>query len=333
MVERLKQSSRYRILVTGSRGKSSLVRLLHCALNYCEIPTYARMTGVVPRELGPGSDRTILRSAGAHVEEMRWWLNQLPDDGSGIVLENSAIAKDLQPLAGQWLRPQIAILSNILPDHQEVWGPNSDCAAITLLAGIPRECPVIVPYQLKNNPLLRKLLDKKGCPILVADTQHCGSVDYQEYNVQLALTALKFVGCAGDIALGGLRTLRPDRFDFHVKYKEGVEFAMAFTANDVASTAGLFQSLKWQEEETLMIFNHRSDRIGRLNSFIDWIEGTRWKDVMVIGDNPGRRVSSARFLKVKDSNSLLKIFKTGDRIFGCGNIAGLPLEMVSDAGW
>jgi len=333
MVESLKQNSRYRILVTGSRGKSSLVRLLHCALNHCEIPTYARMTGVVPRELGPESDKTILRSAGAHVEEMRWWLNQLPADCSGIVLENSAIAKDLQPLAGQWLRPQVAILANILPDHQEVWGPTTDCAAMTLVAGIPKGCPVVIPDQLKNHPLLSSLLKRKGCPIIVAETQHCGSSDFQQYNIQLALAALQSVGCEKNIALEGLERLKPDRFDFHVKYKDGVEFAMAFTANDVASTVGLFQSLSWREEETLLVFNHRSDRIGRLNSFIDWINQSGWRDVMIIGDKPRRLRSTARFLKINDPVSLLKAFKRGDRIFGCGNIAGLPLKMVSGAGW
>lgn len=333
MVESLKQSSRYRILVTGSRGKSSLVRLLHCALNHCEIPTYARITGVVPRELGPASETNILRSAGAHVEEMRWWLNQLPADCSGVVLENSAIAKDLQPLAGQWLRPQVAVLANIFPDHQEVWGPTSDCAAMTLVAGIPKGCPVVLPDQLKNHQLLCSLLKRKGCPIIVAETQHCGSCDFQQYNIQLALAALQFVGCEGSLALEGLEQLKPDLFDFHVKYKAGVEFAMAFTVNDVVSTIGLFQSLNWREEETLLVFNHRSDRIGRLSSFIDWINQTSWRDVVIIGDRPRRIKSSARFLKINDPVSLLKVFNSGDRIFGCGNIAGLPLKMVVDAGW
>lgn len=333
MIEKVKQNSRYRVLVTGSRGKSSLVRLLHSAFNHCGVPTYARMTGVIPRELGPVSSRTIQRSAGAHVEEMRWWLRQLPGDAEAVVLENSAIAQDLQPLAGQWLLPQVVVLANILPDHQEVWGPTSNCAVAALIAGIPDRCPVVIPFQLKNHILLRGHLQKKGCPVLVAETQQCNGGDYQQYNVQLALAACRFLDFDQSMAIDGMQSMKPDIFDFHVKFKQGIAFAMAFTANDVASTTNLFNSLHWQEAETLLVFNHRSDRIGRLNSFVDWINGCGWRDVMFIGDKPGKLAPEVRFLNIKDPVSLLNVFKPGDRIFGCGNVAGLPLEMVSGAGW
>ena len=84
-----------RVLVTGSRGKSSTVRFLHAAMNDAGLQTCARITGVVPRELGPDGNRTISRSSGAHVEEMRWWLRQLPASTQCIVMENSAISPDL----------------------------------------------------------------------------------------------------------------------------------------------------------------------------------------------------------------------------------------------
>lgn len=321
--------SSYRILATGSRGKSSLVRLLHCALNHCGIPAYARITGVVPRELDPFGEKIICRSAGAHVEEMRWWLKQLPGAKNGIVLENSAIAEELQPLAGRWLKPQVTVLANILPDHQEVWGPTSDCAATTLVAGIPERCPVVIPHQLKDDAFLNRLLKAKGCPVVVAATDQCVSGDFHEYNIQLALAALKYVGLDETQALAGLRTLAADRFDFHVEKHHGVEIALAFTANDVTSTAALFKSLRWDAEDTLLMFNHRADRIGRLQSFAGWLNGTKWRDVLVTGDKPGRYLSSGKFLNVKQPEALLEFFKPGDKIFGCGNVAGLPMQLVA----
>ena len=58
-----------KILVTGSRGKSSIVRLLHAAFAAAGNETWARITGVVPRELGPDGERTLERAAGGHVDE------------------------------------------------------------------------------------------------------------------------------------------------------------------------------------------------------------------------------------------------------------------------
>ena len=140
-----------RVLVTGSRGKSGTVRLLHAAMQEAGLLSYARITGVVPRELGPNGIRTISRSSGAHVEEMRWWLRRLPASAQGIVLENSAITPDFQELAGRWLRPDLTILTNTLPDHQEVWGPTRSCAAEVLVAGIPKGGQLIVPADLETD--------------------------------------------------------------------------------------------------------------------------------------------------------------------------------------
>ena len=153
--------SQTRILVTGSRGKSSVVRLLYAAMQAAELQTYARITGVVPRELGPDGIRAISRSAGAHVEEMRWWLRQLPVSAQGIILENSAITPEYQALAGRWLRPDITVLTNTVPDHQELWGPTSASAAGVLAAGVPDHGQVILPASLKSDDHLMNLLKRR----------------------------------------------------------------------------------------------------------------------------------------------------------------------------
>jgi hypothetical protein len=107
----IQPQTQHKVLVAGSRGKSSIVRLLHAAMHAAGLQSYARLTGVIPRELGPQGIRTISRSAGAHVEEMRWWLRRLPSSAHGLVLENSAINADFQGLAKRWLRPVVSVLA------------------------------------------------------------------------------------------------------------------------------------------------------------------------------------------------------------------------------
>ena len=325
----MKPNSGRRVLVTGSRGKSSTVRLLHAALQAAGLQSYARITGVVPRELGPDGIRTISRSAGAHVEEMRWWLRRLPVTAQSIVLENSAISPEFQGLAGRWLRPDVTILTNTLPDHQELWGPGSACAAGVLAAGIPKQGRVILPAGLQADHHLLRLLNRRRCQIIFADPATAVGESHRDVNLGLALATIEHLELATGTALQVMLDLPPDRYDFHVANCGGAELAMAFSANDIASTRVLFHSLKWSPHETRLIYNHRADRPGRFSSFVGWLSQSHWREVLIIGDRPPKEPGSARYLKIKNEQGLMRLFQPGDRIFGCGNIAGLPLSLAA----
>ena len=318
-----------RVLVTGSRGKSSIVRFLHAALDDAGLQTYARITGVVPRQLGPENVQTILRSSGAHVEEMRWWLKQLPASAQSIVLENSAITPDLQNLAARWLQPQVTIVSNAVPDHQEIWGPGGDDAAEVLAIGVPKGGLVVIPAGLQTNSYLLELLKARCCRIIFAEPAIAAIKRYQAINLGLALSTAKQLGLLPGPALQAMLKLQPDKYDFNVISYAGAELAMAFSANDINSTKRLFHSLKWPEEQTRLIYNHRRDRPGRFRSFIDWFSNSPWREVLIIGDRPQTRPASARYLHIKQERVLRRLLQPGDRVFGCGNIAGLPLSLAT----
>jgi len=328
-INAVKPELQKRVLVTGSRGKSSVVRLLHAVMQAEGLQAYARITGVVPRELGPDGTRTISRSAGAHVEEMRWWLRQLPASTQGIVLENSAIAPDFQALAGRWLKPDVTVLANTLPDHQELWGPTAACAAEVLAGGVPRQGRVVLPACLEDDRHLMDLLARRQCRPIFAEP--AGSVEkhYHATNLGLALCAAEHLGFAPGPALQRMLRVPPDRYDFRVANCGGAEVAMAFSANDITSTLELFHSLLWSPGETRLIYNHRADRPGRLHSFIDWLGQPGWREVLIIGDRPAKHPACARYMQIKNEQSLLRLFEPGDRIFGCGNIAGIPLSLVA----
>ena len=321
--------SQTRVLVAGSRGKSSIVRLLHAAMNDQGLNTYARITGVVPRELGPLGIRTISRSAGAHVEEMRWWLGCLPVSAGGIVLENSAISAEFQSLAGRWLRPDVTVLTNTLPDHQELWGTSSASAAEVLVAGVPKNARLVLPIELGSDEYLMELLKGRRCQPVFSEPAAEAGQGYRAVNTGLALTTMECLGLDNDSALKAMLGLPDDRYDFHVARCGGAELAMAFSANDITSTRNLFRSLTWSKAETRIIYNHRADRPGRFKSFVEWLGQSHWREVLIIGDKPGKRPGSARYLKVDNEQGLLRLFQPGDRIFGCGNIAGIPLSLAT----
>lgn len=317
-----------RVLVTGSRGKSSIVRLLHTAFGDAGLTAYARITGVVPRELGPDGSRTISRPAGAHVGEMHWWLKQLPVTTQAIVMENSAITPDLQDLAGRWLRPDVTVLSNTLPDHQEAWGPSSASAAEVLARGIPSGGQVMMPDSLEDDEHLQVLLRQRRCKTLFAAPAPGILPMYRAANLGLALATAEFLGLAAEPALQAMLSVPGDDYDFRIIEHTGAMLAMAFSVNDITSTRALFKSLQWTEQETRLVYNHRADRPARLKSFMGWLNQSAWKEVLIIGDRPLKRTGKASYRKIRDKAELLALLQPGERVFGCGNIAGLPMTLV-----
>ncbi|MBT8069160.1 MAG: hypothetical protein KJO80_01895, partial [Gammaproteobacteria bacterium] len=70
-------------------------------------------------------------------------------------------------------------------------------------------------------------------------------------------------------------------------------------------------------------------RPGRFESFAQWLESPEWREVLIIGDKPGLRISNASYRKIRSKEKLLRLLRPGDRMFGCGNIAGLPLALAT----
>ena len=319
-----------RVLVTGSRGKSSVVRLLQAAFSACGLESRARITGVVPRELGPGGERLIERAAGGHVGEMRWWLRGLPSSTEAVILENSAIAPELQDLAGRWLDPDLTLFTSAVPDHQEAWGPGSKAAAAALADGVPAGGAVILPSALEEDTWLRGLFARRDCRPEFAPPLEVDADGYRAVNQGLALAAGRRLGLDEAVASKAMKALAPDGYDFRLARRDGADWALAFSANDITSTRSLFDDLGWNEAETRLIYNHRRDRPLRLKSYAAWLGKRPWREVLIVGDRPARCPGGARFWRLRGPGALLALGRPGDRLFGCGNIAGSPLDLYHE---
>jgi hypothetical protein len=313
--------AKYRVLVTGSRGKSSLVRLICAGLGADGTQTRGRVTGVIPRELffgsgsGPahGGERRIVRNSPGHVEEMRWWLRQIPRGVEAVVMENSAVQPDLQGLAALWLRPVLTVWTNAREDHQDAWGPGPEAAFSALLRGVPEEgrSSLLLSAELGAGRLACRLEGRKG-PVFALEKD---GRDYRESNLLLAEKALDLLGFSSDRARAAMRALPPDVADFRVfRLEDGTRLAAAFSANDLQSTEHLFSLLGWAEAETSVLFADRDDRSARRESFAPFL-ARRWREV---------RVADKR----EDPRAVTGWMGGGKKVFGCGNVAGFPLEIL-----
>ena len=323
-----------RILVTGSRGKSSLVRLLCAGLEALGLEPWGRITGVLPRQIGPGGPRALRRTAPAHVEEMRWWLRQLPP-GVPVVLENSAVSPELQPLAASWLRPHLIVWTNARPDHPEAWGPGEEGAARALAEGIPPGCPVAAGAEVL--PLARRLLAGRN-PLLPPreEPSRPGEAPFEAENRGLALGALEALGFDPQGTRRGMIALPPDLGDYRILSLGESRLACAFSANEPESTDRLFRATGWAPEETALLFHHRTDRPGRLGAFLPWIRSHPWGEVVFSRDRAFRGLLDGRggpgglgvWRVLRGPGDLEGWIRGRNRVFGCGNVAGSPLELL-----
>lgn len=321
-----------RVLVTGSRGKSTVVRMIHRAMVECGMKAYGRITGVIPRTLTQSGEFPIVRFSGAHVEEMRWWVSSISPEAEGIVMENSAVSLELQPLAARWLKPSISVLTNVRPDHQDVWGDGENNAAMALCPGIPEGGLVVVGEEVRSCPLAMSLLAERGCDVRVASSP-IGEVSHRSSNESIALETCMAMGMDVDKSLNAIRSMEPDIADFSLVRLERGELAFAFSANDLVTTEELFVSLGWNRASVTVLFNHRRDRPERFRVFRPWLDRSGWADRVVIGDRP-LFIGRSRYVRVGNYEGLRELVNSSGLVFGCGNVVyGAPLELKIFGGW
>jgi len=124
-----------RIHVNGTRGKSSVTRLIAAGLRAGGLRTFAKTTGTAPRVIDmEGKDRIIHRlrlpSIGEQVRLMSFFSKEKPD---AMVMECMAVQPQYQWIAEhQMIQSQIGVITNTRPDHLEEMGPTEGCCIVSM---------------------------------------------------------------------------------------------------------------------------------------------------------------------------------------------------------
>ena len=111
-----------RIIVTGTRGKSSTVRLIHAALRADERRPWGRVTGTVTEEISPENRQFLLdRSGQTSIIEFLATVHRARVAGSDcLITESMAVKPELIDLTQRtFVRGDICVITNIRVDHME----------------------------------------------------------------------------------------------------------------------------------------------------------------------------------------------------------------------
>ena len=271
-----------RIHVNGTRGKSSIVRLIAAALRAQGIRVYAKTTGSLPRVIAAdGSEIPIHRPGLTNViEQLRIIGIAAAESSEAIVLECMALQPALQSLCElKMIRSTHGVISNARPDHLDVMGPAWRDVALSLLG----TCPIggtLFTAERDHLPLFEAACADRGSELVTIPPEEAEAISDEEMerfsyiehkeNVAIALAVARSLGIPRDVALEGMFQAQPDvgalreyELDFFGRH---VIFVNGFAANDPVSTERIWNLTLARHPRArtrVMVLNCRLDRPDR----------------------------------------------------------------------
>lgn len=272
----------HRIYVNGTRGKSSVTRLIAAALRAGGVRCIAKTTGTSPRFLFPDGSEVLIRRVGSPniKEQLRTvrWSRQYEIDA--IVVECMALNPTTQWLsAHRMVRPSISVITNARADHLDVMGPGVADVERALAGTVP-DGGVLVTAEPTWNAVLKQACVKQGAryeqvtesEIAAISAEELDGFSYIEHaeNVALALRVVSLLGIDRDVAVPAMHRATPDVgaltrvvLDF---FGRRIVWVNGFAANDPDSTSFLWRRLSANEPpgaRRLLVMNCREDRPDR----------------------------------------------------------------------
>ncbi|MCA9067373.1 MAG: poly-gamma-glutamate synthase PgsB, partial [Planctomycetaceae bacterium] len=271
-----------RIHVNGTRGKSSVTRLIVAALQEAGIRTVAKTTGTLPRLILPdGSEQAIDRVSKANVSEQIGVVEAARQHGAeALVIECMALQPHLQWICeSKLVKATHGVITNAKADHLDVMGPTEEDVAKALANMTPIGTKLFTAEQ-KHLGVFAYAARDRGTELyslVQAEIDEIPEADMQKFsyaehraNVALVLALCQDLGIDRETATRGMWNVNrdPGALTLHdvAFFGRRIVFSNAFAANDPASTLQAWDTSLQQagEVETRMaLINCRSDRPDR----------------------------------------------------------------------
>jgi len=341
-----------RIHVNGTRGKSSVTRLIVAGLGAGGYKVFGKTTGTEAKVIFPdGSEQYIKRQGPANIiENIRVIKQAVACGANAIVVECMAINPELQRFCERRLiKSHIGVITNIRADHEDVMGDGIDSIAIALSNTIPEKGILVTTREA------RKLLEPvaSGTEISATAGEELDATYLQGFgyemipdNVALAIQVCELAGVDAKIAIEGMRKSPPDAGNLTVTElmigNKIVKIINALAANDSESTLWLWNHYMKLQGRAVVLLNCRSDRQQRTVQLCEMFSTIHTGSFIVTGDRDFASpllnklyggAGEINFLSANpDFRELTDLIETwsDDRIvvFAAGNMKGLSQEFM-----
>ncbi len=352
-----------RIHVNGTRGKSSVTRLIAAGLREGGIRTFAKTTGTIPRMIiHDGTEYPVYRQSKPNIiEQVRIIAFAARNQAAALVIECMAIQPYLQSLCEMKLvRSTHGVITNVREDHLDVMGPEERDVALALLGTVPAgkelyTCEKDYPDDFES---VCRDRDTRLVVVTDAEIESVRDEDLREFrylehrdNIALALKVCRAVGVPEEVALQGMKKAEPDAgamSDLKLEFfGRRIHFVNGFAANDPESTGMIWRMALEKHTDVqrrILIINSRIDRPDRSRQIGEALAGWAHADrYILIGSGSyflvryavKAGIDARLFTNAEDLETevifeeVLKHCKKSTLVMGIGNIAGPGLELIT----
>ncbi len=276
-----------RIHINGTRGKSSVTRLVGAGLRAAGIPTITKVTGTFPRLIGEdGTETYIHRKSDANIIEQLSIVKYASErKAQALVMECMALQPQYQWITEhRMIHSNLSVMTNVRMDHVDVMGHTLPEIAETMGATIPKNehlftSEYVIPELLKN------IADKRNTKSHFIDSSAISHEDMKGFsyiehkdNVALALAICEHLKVDRKTALNGMYQAVPDEGAlrrYEVKaFQKQLFFYNAFAANDPDSTLMVWNKIRDEigfEGIRIVLLNTRHDRLDRAKQLAEMV--------------------------------------------------------------
>jgi len=292
-----------RIHVNGTRGKTSVTRLIAAGLRAGGKRTCAKTTGSAAAITDPdGREFPIYRISGANIiEQMRTLKRMASLKPEVVVMECMALQPQYQSLSElRMVHSNVGVITNARADHLDVMGPGEEEVALALAGSTPvkgnlftAERNLLGTFEHSCKDRQSKLHGVSEDEVSAISEDTLNKFRYAEHaeNIALALNICEYLGVDRGKALEGMTQLEPEAGAMqvlHISYfRREIIFVNAFAANDPESTGRIWENMvsKYGEDRrTIMLINCRADRPHRSQQMaVETVNWTKADKYILIG--------------------------------------------------
>ncbi len=338
-----------RIHVNGSRGKSSVVRLIAAGLRAGGVSTIAKVTGTLPRIIDlDGNEIAIVRNQSPNIIEQTKLLRFISRfNPKAVVIECMAVLPEYQWICErQMVRSHIGVITNARLDHTNEMGKFREQIALSLANTCPDK-GFLFTSEKTNLSVFEEVAKKWGTKVARIGGEGNVSADemkkfsYIEHpaNVGLALAVCTHLNVDRQVALNGMYKVHPDSGALRIArcHEDGKEliFVNALAANDPESSFYIAKDITKHYSPLgteIIMLNSRADRQDRSVQLIEMMaQGLEFDYLVLTGEQVQKFYGYARKYKIPKSKIIslghIQPDKAYDELFkltdGLGTVLGI----------
>ena len=334
------------VYVNGTRGKSTVTRMIAAGLTAGGHRVLTKTTGTLPIAIHSDDRQELIdRKAPANIREQLIYLHKAAQEKADtLVIECMALQPEYQRVSGKnMLRADVGVITNARLDHVDVMGDTREEILDCLMEMLPENGRIFTaerdfPQQLAARAQKLHSTLTISDPASISNIPGAMDLDFPE-NVALALDVCAGLGVDRLTAWEGVKNFVRDPFALSVFGGEDLTFVNALSANDVSSTQMIYERTRRAgEEELVILINNRADRPARALDMVRLCRELQPREIWLLGDE---QRALSRQCRRAAPNAAVRGFKTAEEIpftsdhprliLAVGNIKNEGMRLVERA--